>query len=1102
MYSVYSVVDGEEICIYDDWSDSPELRLIDPVLELERNSAGTFTFTLPPTNLAYGTYQLKTYSIVGYEPIPQEGNSESNQNEQNDDPDPYPQVPVRPILEEHVREVDLMERMVSHIIIYRDEEYVPESGVVAGLRRKNKFWEGRVIDETKDWFNCRQVTCEGAFAYFNDTLQKPTLFGGATGLSDKPIDILGYIVAYHNTKVDASRVISMSGDSSIGDGDLPEGSTADTKQFEIGYVTTMEAIQSLNERFGGVFRVFYEPIGTGANPTWQTKIGWYKKSDVYAHIHRNTPTELALQTIDFGRNLLDFKCKWDLSKLCTVAFPIGKQLDKSAADEVGEEISPVGLYIGDDAKGIYLLVGHDGYGDDGVVYMQNTNDTPFNVKDYMTQIYNVDADVDPVVYITCRVTEGIAAFCACRNVGFIGGTPYGSAQIGYAMAKPAAGSTFQDFIDYKLELPHGTKSIALCSYGDDVRMAVKKQKKYTEKTVTETNVGRVQGSSTTSNRLDYEMERDAEPDPETGEYGWHVKYYDGVKHVVTNPYNAQQHPTDTNYNMRCFDVSELDTNTKVYISTRAEVGSVLFAVYSVVSGSIDTPACSDQIYYLEATGTNSRFKELNAYEYTIPEGAKTIYVASYEGAGSGFATTCPKITYNRTVTETVTDPNHTSINYVTVEKATNNPDWHEEGSCYVVNQALLEKYGRFERALSFEECESPNVLCDKAVNYLKNTAYDEMSIDISAIDMRALGYRNVYYIDIDDNIHATSMVHGLDKVFPVTKLSIPLNKPDSMKVTLNETSHETMTNSTVKATQNIMENIKYTAENTLTRAKDEAASMIIEGSNGFVSLIKDQSGEFIKEIVISSTQDPHNSQDVWIFNNGGLGHFHDDGGHAYPIPAGVTTNLALTMNGAIVADRITSGLLHGIGIQGCNGLYKDEVIEGTSTWKDASTVYWNHTDEHCMELVNGRIRFWRVDSGGVVMHQNGTVEIDKKDVDPFAYIQATSYTGSGTETKDKILSITAPILAINANDIWISSSDAGIDGTVVFDEPNNRYYVINSDAALAGSGTPAGPYYLPKTTNPTSASDYDTVYIRDGVLVTSSGSDPTKGVVFRKGFAT
>ena len=56
MYSVFALVEGNEICIYDDWSDAEEIRLIDPQLELERNSAGSFTFTLPPTNIAYGTY--------------------------------------------------------------------------------------------------------------------------------------------------------------------------------------------------------------------------------------------------------------------------------------------------------------------------------------------------------------------------------------------------------------------------------------------------------------------------------------------------------------------------------------------------------------------------------------------------------------------------------------------------------------------------------------------------------------------------------------------------------------------------------------------------------------------------------------------------------------------------------------------------------------------------------------------------------------------------------------------------------------------------------------------------------------------------------------
>ena len=133
MFTVYSKVGNYRVCLHDDSVADPTVKLIDPQLDLEKNTAGTFTFTLAPNNIGY---QEHTVSVEMVDSISTSG-----------------EVTTRTV----TTQVDLVGRMQSTITIYRD-------GV--------EIWEGRVLSEERDWYNRRMITCEGELAYLNDTCQQ------------------------------------------------------------------------------------------------------------------------------------------------------------------------------------------------------------------------------------------------------------------------------------------------------------------------------------------------------------------------------------------------------------------------------------------------------------------------------------------------------------------------------------------------------------------------------------------------------------------------------------------------------------------------------------------------------------------------------------------------------------------------------------------------------------------------------------------------------------------------------------------------------------------------------------------------------------------
>lgn len=98
----------------------------------------------------------------------------------------------------------------------------------------------------------------------------------------------------------------------------------------------------------------------------------------------------------------------------------------------------------------------------------------------------------------------------------------------------------------------------------------------------------------------------------------------------------------------------------------------------------------------------------------------------------------------------------------------------------------------------------------------------------------------------------------------------------------------------------------------LQAAIDNATSMITGATNSHVSFIYDANGG-LQEIVVMDTEDINTAVNVWRWNSGGLG--FSSNGYAGPYA------LAMTGDGAIVADMITTGSLNA-------NLIKTGVLDG------------------------------------------------------------------------------------------------------------------------------------------------------------------------------
>ena len=145
------------------------------------------------------------------------------------------------------------------------------------------------------------------------------------------------------------------------------------------------------------------------------------------------------------------------------------------------------------------------------------------------------------------------------------------------------------------------------------------------------------------------------------------------------------------------------------------------------------------------------------------------------------------------------------------------------------------------------------------------------------------------------------------------------------------------------------------------KAIETATALITGASGGYVVL---SPSEKPSELLIMNTPDINTATKMWRFNVNGLG--FSSNGYNGPFP------LALTMDGAIVADRITTGVLQGIKIIATIGSIAGWKMENGMLVSDDGTMKLdsvnntitvnNSGGSKLMTVSKDGIKFWRGDT--------------------------------------------------------------------------------------------------------------------------------------------
>lgn len=240
------------------------------------------------------------------------------------------------------------------------------------------------------------------------------------------------------------------------------------------------------------------------------------------------------------------------------------------------------------------------------------------------------------------------------------------------------------------------------------------------------------------------------------------------------------------------------------------------------------------------------------------------------------------------------------------------------GKPYVESAEAIKTYGVITRTVRFDDVTIPANLKKKAEKYLKDTQFADVSLELSAVDLHLLN-RNIEAFQLGDEIRVVSPPHGMDRRFMLSKLTIALDHPESSTITLGTDVKAGLSEKSVSENRALVERIESLPKQseTLKLARDNATALITAATTGHVVTRAN-------EILIMDTGDTKTARKVWRWNMNGLGYSKTGYNGRY--------GTAITMDGAIVADYITTGTLKADLIR--TGTLKDK--QGNISWNMAT----------------------------------------------------------------------------------------------------------------------------------------------------------------------
>ena len=279
--------------------------------------------------------------------------------------------------------------------------------------------------------------------------------------------------------------------------------------------------------------------------------------------------------------------------------------------------------------------------------------------------------------------------------------------------------------------------------------------------------------------------------------------------------------------------------------------------------------------------------------------------------------------------------------------------------------------------MTWDAVNNPKILMSKGKKYLTDTQFENVTIEAKAIDLH-LTDAEIEQFKLGDSVRVLSSPHGLDRYFPLTKMTVNLDKPANNTVTLGITEKKSLTavSSTINDKTNNSANNILNKSAILKEAQDQATALITAATHGHVVTTA-------KEQLILNTDAVKTATKVWRWNMNGLGYSKTGYNGTY--------ETAITMDGSIVGERLTAG---SVAADKLSVAYKQSVEKSIS---DSATKATNAANENTANS----LKFYYTKQETETVIQNSAQQIllaAQKNSENYVDNQLTNYTTSAQLT--------------------------------------------------------------------------------------------------------
>lgn len=222
-----------------------------------------------------------------------------------------------------------------------------------------------------------------------------------------------------------------------------------------------------------------------------------------------------------------------------------------------------------------------------------------------------------------------------------------------------------------------------------------------------------------------------------------------------------------------------------------------------------------------------------------------------------------------------------------------------DGKNYLVSKEAKDEFGWVCRVIRWDDVTVPANLLRKGAAWLKDNQFEMVELALSAVDLSEFGIPTET-IECGDRVRCIAYPFGMDRVFPVMKQTIPLQKPGEIKVVLGSNQAKGYIQSSVDAVRQLKEENLVTRKIDNERVKsaiDNLKTQMNISEGGYKLTEYDSSGRWLRDLYMD-TPDKKTATKVLQVNMNGIG--GSNSGYEGPYAVG------MTLDGMIYGNRIMS----------------------------------------------------------------------------------------------------------------------------------------------------------------------------------------------------